>query len=148
MNDFLDREFARAKRHGRSLSILMLDLDHFKKINDLHGHLTGDFVLKEVTSVIRRRIRREEMFARYGGEEFVIVLPETNREQAVALAESIRRLVEALIIDFEGVKIRVTVSIGVCEFDPLKHSTPQDLLKEADKNLYVAKQRGRNRVYG
>lgn len=148
LEDFLDKEVARARRYGRNLSVLMLDLDHFKQVNDQFGHLTGDVVLKEVAATIRQRIRREELFARYGGEEFVVVLPETDATRALEFAETLRRMVEAKTITFEGQVIRVTVSVGAAQFDPAGHMTPEELIKAADQNLYMAKSRGRNCVYG
>ena len=148
LDDFLDKEVARARRHQRSLALLMLDLDHFKSVNDQYGHLTGDVVLKELAALIRPRIRREELFARYGGEEFVIVLPETDHARAREFAEVIRKMVEAKVVSFEGHDIRITISIGVAEYDPTVHATPEDLIRAADQNLYEAKNRGRNCVYG
>lgn len=148
LQDFLEKEVARARRYGRNLSILMLDLDHFKHVNDRYGHLTGDVVLKEVAATIQQRVRREELFARYGGEEFVIVLPETNVSGALEFSEVLRKMVEAKVISFEGHSIQVTVSIGVAQFNPFVHLTPEDLLRAADQNLYIAKSRGRNCVYG
>lgn len=148
LEDFLDKEVARARRYGRNLSVMMMDIDHFKRINDQFGHLTGDMVLREVAATIRQRIRREELFARYGGEEFVIVLPETDISGALEFAETVRGMVEARLMTFEGLHIRITVSIGVAQFDPSSHATPEDLIKSADQNLYVAKNRGRNCVHG
>ena len=148
LGDFLEREVARARRHNRTLTVLMMDLDHFKQINDTHGHLTGDVVLKEVAGVVKNRIRKDELFARYGGEEFVCVLPETGLEAAKTLAEDIRQGIEAHVISFEGQEISVTVSIGAVEFDMRKHQTSADLLMEADKNLYIAKNSGRNCIHG
>lgn len=148
LEDFLDKEVARARRYGRNLSVMMLDLDHFKEVNDRYGHLTGDVVLKEFAALIKPRIRREEIFARYGGEEFVVVLPETDISGAKEFAEALRCMVESHVIAFEGQFIKVTVSIGIAQFDPTVHLTPEDLIKAADKNLYVAKNRGRNCVYG
>ncbi|MBL6974977.1 MAG: diguanylate cyclase [Deltaproteobacteria bacterium] len=148
LDDFLEKEMARARRYERPLSVLMMDLDHFKAVNDQHGHLTGDVVLKEMAEVIRERIRREELFARYGGEEFVIVLPETDRKGGIEFAENVRRMVEGLEVYFEGQTIRITISIGVADFDLANHKGPEDLLKAADKNLYIAKHDGRNCVRG
>jgi diguanylate cyclase (GGDEF)-like protein len=126
----------------------MMDIDHFKQVNDVHGHLTGDVVLKEIAQLVRVRVRREELFARFGGEEFVLVLPETDREGAVEAAEAIRRLVAEHSMTFEGQMIRVTVSLGVATFDKSEHKGPDDLIRTADKNLYQAKGNGRNRVHG
>ncbi|HPB51386.1 MAG TPA: GGDEF domain-containing protein [Myxococcota bacterium] len=146
--DFLEREVARSGRHNRTLTVLMMDLDHFKLINDTHGHLTGDVVLKEVAAVVKARIRKDELFARYGGEEFVCVLPETDLAAAKTLAEEIRESIQQHIIVFEGQELNVTVSIGAVEFDARRHQTTADLLMEADRNLYVAKNNGRNCVHG
>src|SRR5205814_8556463 len=109
----LEKEIPRCTRHQRSLSLVMLDIDHFKKINDEHGHLTGDFVLREMARRIRTRVRKEEVFARYGGEEFALTLPETAREPALKVGEDLRALVAADAFDFEGDRIPVTISVGV-----------------------------------
>ena len=148
LDEYLDKELARARRHNRSLALLMIDLDHFKQVNDVHGHLTGDYVLRSIASLLRLRVRREELFARYGGEEFVVVLPETDRAQAMEFAETIRELVLNHKIEFEGQQIKVTISVGVAELDRDKHKIPDDLIKAADRNLYQAKNRGRNCVHG
>jgi diguanylate cyclase (GGDEF)-like protein len=141
----LDKEIMRARRHARDLSFLMFDIDHFKKINDVHGHLAGDFVLKEVARIVQARIRRDEVFARYGGEEFAIVLPETNLEGARALAEGLREKIEQSRFVFQNEQIRVTISIGVSMLSDQDRSS-MDLIKHADTKLYDAKRSGRNRV--
>ena len=141
----LDKELMRARRHARDLSFLMLDIDHFKKVNDAHGHLAGDYVLKEVAHIIQQRIRRDEVIARYGGEEFALILPETNLDGARALAEGLREKIEQSQFVFQGETIRATVSIGgaaLLESDP----GGVDLIKRADEKLYEAKRAGRNRV--
>jgi diguanylate cyclase (GGDEF)-like protein len=149
LEDFLEREMSRARRHKRPLSVVMMDIDHFKQVNDTFGHLVGDTVLKEVAHVISQRVRREELFARYGGEEFVAVLPETPLEGAIEFAEAIRKIVEAITIVVEDNQtIKVTISLGVASFDPAKHHAVADLIKASDENLYAAKTNGRNRVYG
>ncbi len=141
----LDKELMRARRHARDLSFLMLDIDHFKKINDLHGHLAGDYVLKEVARIIQQRIRRDEVLARYGGEEFAVILPETTLEGARALADGLREKIEESRFVFQGETIRVTISIGVAMLhDDDKASL--DLIRRADEKLYAAKRAGRNRV--
>jgi two-component system cell cycle response regulator len=141
----LEREIIRARRHARELSFLMFDIDHFKKINDVHGHLAGDFVLKELARVVQGRIRRDEVFARYGGEEFAIILPETTLEGATLLADSIREKIEENRFVFQSERIRVTVSIGVSTLEEAdKGST--DLIRRADECLFEAKRSGRNRV--
>jgi two-component system cell cycle response regulator len=141
----LEREMIRARRHARDLCILMFDIDHFKRINDVHGHLAGDFVLKELARIVQGRIRRDEVFARYGGEEFAIVLPETNLEGARALADGLREKVESSRFVFQNESIKVTVSVGVSMLvDSDRTST--ELIKRADEKLYEAKRGGRNRV--
>lgn len=148
LDEFLEREVARARRYNRSLALLMIDIDHFKRINDTHGHLTGDVILRELAALISQRVRKEEMFARYGGEEFAIVLPETDRNGALQLAEALRKLVENAQFVFEGLVLKITISIGIGIFRKDEHQTVQDLIKLADSNLYIAKNKGRNRVYG
>jgi diguanylate cyclase (GGDEF)-like protein len=123
----------------------MLDIDHFKKINDVHGHLAGDHVLKEVARLIQQRIRRDEVLARYGGEEFAVILPETNLEGAFALAEGLREKIEQSKFVFQSEIIRVTMSIGVAMLKEEDRAS-LDLIKRADEKLYEAKRAGRNRV--
>ncbi len=141
----LEKEIIRARRHERALSFLMFDIDHFKKINDFHGHLAGDFVLKELAKIVQSRIRRDEVFARYGGEEFALVLPETDLDGAHALAEGLREKIEASRFTFQNEVIRVTVSIGVAMLGEADR-TSLDLIRRADDKLYEAKRGGRNRV--
>jgi diguanylate cyclase (GGDEF)-like protein len=141
----LEREIVRAQRHGRPLSLVMFDIDHFKKVNDTHSHLAGDEVLRDLGATIRAQVRAEECFARYGGEEFALVLPETAREGAVTVAEKFRAAVETHRFSFEGVVIPVTISLGVAELGP-EMKMPQQLMKAADDKLYESKRSGRNRV--
>lgn len=145
--EVLDREIGRAHRYGRELSLIMFDIDHFKKINDTFGHLAGDHVLKHLASVIKSRIRRDDIMARYGGEEFAIVLPEIDNYNARHLAEKIRRLVERTVFKFEDTQIPVTISIGVAT-SHADVGSPEELLKVADEKLYDAKRGGRNCVCG
>src|SRR5215831_11820531 len=111
--EYLDRELARCGRYGRPLSLVMFDIDYFKRINDDHGHLTGDYVLKEMARRVRGEVRKDEVFARYGGEEFVIVLPEAGHEAAMRLAERVRQLVSKEPFEFEDDRIHVHISVGV-----------------------------------
>jgi two-component system cell cycle response regulator len=141
----LEREILRARRHARELSFLMFDLDHFKKINDVHGHLAGDFVLKELARVVQGRIRRDEVFARYGGEEFAIILPETDLAGATALADSIREKIQEHSFVFQADQIWVTISVGVATLEE-SDKTSTDLIRRADERLFEAKRAGRNRV--
>jgi diguanylate cyclase (GGDEF)-like protein len=143
----LEKELLRARRHSRPLSLLMFDIDHFKVVNDTHGHLAGDFVLKDVARTVQSRIRRDEVLARYGGEEFSILLPETGLEGARALAEILRERTEQARFTFQGETIRVTISVGVATLGD-GAQTGQDMLQIADKFLYEAKRAGRNRVVG
>jgi diguanylate cyclase (GGDEF)-like protein len=142
----LERELARCARYGRSLSLVLFDIDHFKQINDNHGHLTGDYVLRELARRVRGRVRKEEVFARYGGEEFTVTLPEATRDNAMEFAEQIRRIIEKDLFEFEGEKIQVTISLGVATVN--KDMETQAFVKAADDNLYRAKRAGRNRVVG
>lgn len=144
-DEALEREFLRARRHARPLSLLVLDIDFFKRINDQYGHLAGDQVLRELASLVQGRVRRDETIARYGGEEFVVLLPETPLEGAVSLAENLRARIESHSFVFQGVTIPVTVSIGCATFAQ-SDSTGPDLFRRADEKLYQAKQGGRNRV--
>ncbi len=145
--DFLEKEFARAKRYQRPLTLIMVDLDHFKRVNDGFGHLMGDFVLREFARLVAARIRREELFARYGGEEFCVVLPELDRVAAAKFAEVIRAQIEEHSFEFEGNVLKMTASFGVSELSETM-GRPDDLLLGADENLYKAKHDGRNRVIG
>ena len=138
---------ARAQRHQRSLSLVIFDIDHFKKINDTYGHLAGDYVLRELASALKTRIRKEECFARYGGEEFVLVLPETGHENTVFLADKLRKIIEQHQFILEGKRIGVTFSAGVADV-ATTHDNALAFIKEADGRLYEAKRRGRNQVVG
>ena len=143
--EFLERELAVAARHHHPLTLVMFDIDHFKKVNDQHGHLAGDAVLKEVASRLRGRIRREDLFARYGGEEFACVLASTEIEGGVVFAEHLRVLVADRPFTFESEALPITISLGVASIGP-GLTDAQALLKRADDNLYQAKRGGRNRV--
>ena len=145
--DFLEKEFARSKRYQRPLSVIMMDLDHFKRVNDTYGHLMGDFVLRDMARLVMGRIRREELFARYGGEEFCVVLPEMDRPEGVKFAEVLRTQIQEHLFDFEGNVLRMTSSFGVADVTE-SMTRPEDLLALADENLYRAKHDGRNRVAG
>lgn len=145
-NEFLDREIARSNRHKRPLSVLMIDLDNFKAVNDSMGHLAGDSALKAMATLIREIIRREQLFSRVGGEEFAIILPETKMEQAVLLAEKIRAIVEDNTFDFESKKFKITVSIGVATTEGDPPATMDQLIQQSDARLYMAKNSGRNKV--
>ncbi len=141
----LEKELIRARRHERELCFLMFDIDHFKKINDFHGHLAGDHVLKELARIVQARIRRDEVFARYGGEEFAILLPETTLEGGRQLAEVLREKVAEARFIFQNEHIPVTISVGVSRLEE-GHKTSLELIGAADEKLYEAKRGGRNKV--
>ncbi len=143
----LEREIGRAQRYGRELSLIMFDIDHFKKVNDTFGHLAGDYVLKQLASVIKSRIRREDVLARYGGEEFAIILPEIDHYNSITFADKIRKLTEKASFKFEDTEIPVTVSVGVATL-AREVSDGAEFIKVADDALYAAKNQGRNRVIG
>jgi diguanylate cyclase (GGDEF)-like protein len=124
----------------------MFDVDHFKKVNDTHGHLAGDAVLKDLSQRIRPRIRREDLFARYGGEEFACVLPSTALAGGIVFAEHLRTLIEEKPCQFDGTSIAFTISLGVTTLHRETGVDPLGLIKRADENLYAAKRGGRNRV--
>lgn len=140
------KELARARRYGQALSVLMLDLDKFKGINDTHGHQTGDNVLRKVGEVCRQIMREVDIVGRIGGEEFAILLPESDVKQAAEVAERLRQAIAEAVIRLEsGGELRFTVSIGVAP-QRTAEATIDDLLNQADKALYEAKRTGRNRV--
>jgi diguanylate cyclase (GGDEF)-like protein len=143
--DAIERELSRSRRYTRPLSLALIDIDHFKKINDTWGHLAGDAVLKEVAGTIRSRTRREDVLARYGGEEFALLLPEIDAKGAAQLAEKVRKLVERHTFVFDGARIPVTVSAGVATVQR-RGEEPQELIRRADERLYESKAGGRNRV--
>jgi Ca-activated chloride channel family protein len=141
----LERDVVRARRHDRDLSLVIFDVDHFKRVNDEHGHLAGDHMLKELARVVEGRLRRDEVFARYGGEEFAVILPEITVTGAAALAEALRQQVREHAFVFQGTQIPVTISAGAAALDA-DDQKAADLIRRADAMLYRAKQAGRDRV--
>jgi len=136
----LDREFNRAERYKTKFSLLMLDIDYFKNINDTLGHTFGDYVLKEVAKIINKSLRKTDIIYRYGGEEIAIIMSETGVENANLPAEKLRKEIERYNFNDKN----VTVSIGIADYN--QQATPKDIIEQADRMLYRAKQTGRNRV--
>jgi len=140
----LSEEFRRIVRHSEPISLILADIDHFKKINDEYGHPTGDEVLKRVAGVLKEMVRDIDIVARYGGEEFAIILINTDGEGACMLAERIRKAIEKKEFTFRGSRIPVTISLGIASY-PKNSRIKEDLILRADKALYSAKSKGRNR---
>jgi diguanylate cyclase (GGDEF)-like protein len=145
--EFLRRQIAQTKRYDRALSLIMIDIDNFKELNDTYGHQQGNTILREMAQIFTRSVRQADLVARYGGEEFAIVLVETDLKGAVYAAEKVRRVVEQfLFLKEEGGPLQVTISLGVAALSP-GCQTAHQLIEAADTALYEAKQRGRNAVY-
>ena len=142
----IEHEVERARRYGSPLAVVMIDIDHFKRVNDGHGHPFGDLVLRGVAQALKRVLRNVDSLARYGGEELVAVLPETPRSEALAVAERLRQAVEAERFESGGQRVPVTISLGVASGPPPVVENPHEILKLADEALYRAKESGRNRV--
>jgi diguanylate cyclase (GGDEF)-like protein len=139
-------EFSRSQRYRVPICCLMLDIDHFKRVNDTRGHQAGDCALKELALTLRRTLRDVDLTARYGGEEFVAILPETALREGIRAAERLRASVEANVFEHEGKPLKITVSIGVASYPVPGINDPEALLRVADDALYRAKEHGRNRV--
>jgi diguanylate cyclase (GGDEF)-like protein len=147
LHERLPQEAARSRRYGQPLSLVMADLDHFKKINDTHGHHSGDLVLQHAVDLARSALRVSDWIARYGGEEFVIVLPETSLLGGYAVAERVRRLCSETPVELPETQLLVTASFGVASIDGVACSEDAEaMLRNADKALYESKRAGRNRV--
>jgi diguanylate cyclase (GGDEF)-like protein len=143
--DALTREIAAASRKGRPFSVILLDLDHFKRVNDTLGHDAGDIVLKEVAVVVKASVRDSDIAVRHGGEEFAILLPDTSAEIAAERAEGLRQELERHAITYGAEKIHITASFGVAE-SPAGRADAGVLMRAVDAALYAAKAAGRNRV--
>lgn len=146
MDEVLESEFSKAKRYGNSLSVMIMDLDHFKRINDTYGHKTGDIVLSKVGRLLKDNIRNIDIATRYGGEEFVLVLPQVDFNNAVVVAKKIKKLVQG--IKLAETDNEISVSIGIASLPDESIQTEEDMLKMADDFLYEAKNTGRNRIIG
>lgn len=143
--ELMSREVSRAERYGSDLSLLFFDLDDFKKVNDSHGHLAGDEVLRAIARIIMTRKRNEDIAARYGGEEIVLLLPETGKANALILGEHIRKTIENLEVQYAGRSIKMRVSAGLASF-PYDATSADNLFQDADAALYRAKVVGKNMI--
>ena len=141
----LEQEYNRTKRHPSDFSLAILDIDFFKKVNDTYGHQYGDYVLKTVASLMKQAFRKTDLLYSYGGEELIMIMPETNIEGAIIPVQRLRRMIEEYDFDYNGVKAKVTASIGLT-MNYQEFNSPADILKSADEALYKAKESGRNRV--
>jgi diguanylate cyclase (GGDEF)-like protein len=146
VHELLHEEYERSNRSEEPISVVMLDLDHFKRVNDTHGHPTGDVILYETAQMLRETAREIDMLGRYGGEEFIVILPETAEDAAVQFAERFRQRVEGHVYRDESAEVQMTVSIGVASSPGAGGDHPDLLIKHADEALYAAKEGGRNRV--
>jgi two-component system cell cycle response regulator len=144
--DEMARAFEESQRYQRPLSLAIIDIDFFKKVNDTYGHAAGDDVLKTVARLFMDSVRSTDLAARYGGEEFAVMMPETDLDDAITFAEKIRTLVEATAIATQAGEVKVTVSIGVSSVPTTPIHTPKEMIVAADKALYRAKRGGRNQV--
>lgn len=144
--DGLERMFAQAARDRRPVALLMVDIDHFKRVNDTHGHLAGDAVLAAVAACLHQGLRAQDAMGRYGGEEFLVALPGTDAAGAVRLAEHLRQRVEKMVVPWAGQEVRVTISIGVHAQVPEGAAMADGMIETADQAMYAAKRAGRNRV--
>lgn len=146
LDEQLELEFKRASRHKRDLVLLVIDLDFFKRINDVYGHLGGDAVLKDVAKCLNKCLRQTDFVGRYGGEEFVVILPETKLEYALVIAENLRKIIEGEPVHFGSNNIQVSASIGVADFRAEEHKKFEDIFSLSDEALYYSKEHGRNCV--
>ena len=143
--ELFEQDISRAKRHFHNSTLIFFDLDNFKEINDTHGHLAGDKVLKKVGEILLKSKRKEDMACRYGGDEFIVLLPETDKFMGTLVAEKLHEMLDSLVIDHNGEEIRVRCSGGLASF-PIDSDSAEELTECADKALYNAKSRGRQRL--
>ena len=146
LDDELARCVADFARRGTPTTVMLLDVDHFKQVNDRYGHLAGDLILQSVAKECQKHLRSSDMFARYGGEEFICLLPEQDQEGALETAERIRQIIEQNQVPFESRSIGVTASVGLAPLQAVTNLTLERLIDQADQALYQSKKNGRNRV--
>lgn len=141
----LEREFDRYKRTGHKITLMMFDIDHFKKVNDTYGHQAGDEVIRQTSRSLRRTIRKTDIAGRYGGEEFCVLLVDTDSENALILAERLRNRIEALTVTHDKQEIRFTISLGLAQLDE-SITSYKEWLERSDLSLYYSKEHGRNQT--
>ncbi|HOK93911.1 MAG TPA: GGDEF domain-containing protein, partial [Spirochaetota bacterium] len=139
-------EINKSKKYSRPLSLIMADIDHFKKFNDVYGHIAGDEVLRKVAITIKESVRLIDVAARYGGEEFAVILPKTDINEAIIVAERLRTNIENTTVPWNDKSLKVTISVGLTQFDSETDLDNEALIARADRALYVSKSEGRNRV--
>ncbi len=144
--ELLELEFQRAQRYDSSMAFVMIDIDHFKDFNDTYGHLLGDKILIEISSILQENLRVHDMVGRYGGEEFALLTPETDDRGALVVAERYRRRIEDFVLVEEDKHLKVTISLGIAFYPHPEINSVDDLIRLADNALYKAKRNGRNRV--
>ena len=142
----LNEEISRAKRSGSKTSIVLMDIDRFKKVNDVYGHLAGDRVLESLAMTIKQTLRAHDIASRFGGEEFTLLLPNTDKGNAFAIAERLRNIVASMKVPWEPPLPQITISLGVFTFDKDTNLSEEEIIKRADEALYMSKERGRNRT--
>jgi diguanylate cyclase (GGDEF)-like protein len=142
----LDQEFRKADRMEQPIGVVMADIDHFKEVNDVHGHLAGDAVLKEVAKAVRGILRKDDFLVRYGGEEFLVVLPGAGAKDIAVIAERVRSVARRQVVQVEGTELSVTISVGFASTDDVPVEDAMDLVERADEALLTAKRTGRNRA--
>jgi len=144
----IELEFKRSKRYNRDLSLLMLDIDHFKSVNDNYGHQVGDIVLRKISSIIISQLRDSDLAFRYGGEEFMVILPETKADDAINVAKRMKQEIMETEHIYRNLNFKVTASIGIVSIKDMlgKFETVDDIIKKVDDNLYKAKNSGRNTI--
>ncbi|MBI4040401.1 MAG: sensor domain-containing diguanylate cyclase [Deltaproteobacteria bacterium] len=143
---WLETEYARVQRYHTDLAVVMFDIDHFKKINDTYGHQAGDYVLRELSQLVKANIRGADVLSRMGGEEFLICMPETSLDKALQSAERVRQVIADKAFIYEGTPIPVTISLGIASFSQFPEAEWKKFLKDADLALYHSKEHGRNQV--
>ena len=142
----LEQEIERSQRNGRPTSLLMIDIDHFKKVNDTHGHEIGNQALIHVAGLISRQVRKIDIVCRYGGEEFAVILPETDLHAGIPVAERIRLSLSDTPLNLDELDLTLTASLGLSTYHPYSLNSAEELITQADHYLYEAKQRGRNQL--